>query len=119
MLNFFLIKKSSLLLVLGLFFFLFSVKFTFLPAHSYQIVLLIASFYVIIDYIRNRKNLFSISSEFKIFTYLYLLLFLWIVISYGFNGFEDPYMIKKIIILFFKSILCSLIFVYIFLKFIL
>ncbi len=117
MLNFFLIKKSSLLLVLGLFFFLFSVKFTFLPAHSYQIVLLIASFYVIIDYIRNRKNLFSISSEFKIFTYLYLLLFLWIVISYGFNGFEDPYMIKKIIILFIKSILCSLIFVYIFLKF--
>ena len=117
MLNFFLIKKSSLLLVLGLFFFLFSVKFTFLPAHSYQLVLLIASFYVIIDYIRNRKNLFSISSEFKIFTYLYLLLFLWIVISYGFNGFEDPYMIKKIIILFIKSILCSLIFVYIFLKF--
>ena len=117
MLNFFLIKKSSLLLVLGLFFFLFSVKFTFLPAHSYQIVLLIASFYVIIDYIRNRKNLFSISSEFKIFTYLYLLLFLWIVISYGFNEFEDPYMIKKIIILFIKSILCSLIFVYIFLKF--
>ena len=68
----------------------YQVKFTFLPAHSYHIVLLVASFYVIIDYIRNRKNLFSISSEFKIFIYLYLLLFLWIVISYGFNGFEDP-----------------------------
>lgn len=117
MLNFFLIKKSSLLLILGLFFFLFSVKFTFLPAHSYQIVLLIALFYVIIDYMRNKKNLFSISSEFKIFIYFYLLLLFWIVISYGFNGFEDSYMIKKITILFIKSILCSLIFVYIFLKF--
>ena len=49
MLNFFLIKKSSLLLVLGLFFFLFSVKFTFLPAHSYQIVLLIALFLMTLD----------------------------------------------------------------------
>ena len=117
MLNFFLIKKSSLLLVLGLFFFLFSVKFTFLPTHSYQIVLLIAVFYVIVDYIKNKKNLFNISSEFKSFIYLYLLLLFWIVISYCFNGFEDPYMIKKITILFVKSILCSLIFVYIFLKF--
>ena len=110
-------KKSVLLIVLGLFFFLFSVKFTFLPTHSYQIVLLIAIFYVIVDYIKNKKNLFNISSEFKSFIYLYLLLLFWIVISYCFNGFEDPYMIKKITILFVKSILCSLIFVYIFLKF--
>jgi hypothetical protein len=72
---------------------------------------------VIVDYIKNKKNLFNISSEFKSFIYLYLLLLFWIVISYCFNGFEDPYMIKKITILFVKSILCSLIFVYIFLKF--
>jgi hypothetical protein len=115
--EFFSNKKASLLIILGLFFFLFSVKFTFLPTHSYQIVLLIAIFYVIVDYIKNKKNLFSISSEFKSFIYLYLLLLFWIVISYCFNGFEDPYMIKKITILFVKSILCSLIFVYIFLKF--
>jgi hypothetical protein len=115
--EFFSNKKASLLIILGLFFFLFSVKFTFLPTHSYQIVLLIAVFYVIVDYIKNKKNLFNISSEFKSFIYLYLLLLFWIVISYCFNGFEDPYMIKKITILFVKSILCSLIFVYIFLKF--
>jgi len=115
--EFFSNKKASLLIILGLFFFLFSVKFTFLPTHSYQIVLLIAIFYVIVDYIKNKKNLFNISSEFKSFIYLYLLLLFWIVISYCFNGFEDPYMIKKITILFVKSILCSLIFVYIFLKF--
>ena len=117
MIEFFSNKKASLLIILGLFFFLFSVKFTFLPTHSYQIVLLIAIFYVIVDYIKNKKNLFNISSEFKSFIYLYLLLLFWIVISYCFNGFEDPYMIKKITILFVKSILCSLIFVYIFLKF--
>lgn len=117
MIEFFSNKKASLLIILGLFFFLFSVKFTFLPTHSYQIVLLIAVFYVIVDYIKNKKNLFNISSEFKSFIYLYLLLLFWIVISYCFNGFEDPYMIKKITILFVKSILCSLIFVYIFLKF--
>ena len=117
MIEFFSNKKASLLIILGLFFFLFSVKFTFLPTHSYQIVLLIAIFYVIIDYIKNKKKLFIISSEFKNFIYLYLLLLFWIVISYCFNGFEDPYMIKKITILFVKSILCSLIFVYIFLKF--
>ena len=117
MIEFFTNKKASLLIILGLFFFLFSVKFTFLPTHSYQIVLLIAIFYVIVDYIKNKKNLFNISSEFKSFIYLYLLLLFWIVISYCFNGFEDPYMIKKITILFVKSILCSLIFVYIFLKF--
>ena len=117
MIEFFSNKKASLLIILGLFFFLFSVKFTFLPTHSYQIVLLIAIFYVIVDYIKNKKNLFNISSEFNFFIYLYLLLLFWIVISYCFNGFEDPYMIKKITILFVKSILCSLIFVYIFLKF--
>ena len=117
MIEFFSNKNASLLIILGLFFFLFSVKFTFLPTHSYQIVLLIAIFYVIVDYIKNKKNLFNISSEFKSFIYLYLLLLFWIVISYCFNGFEDPYMIKKITILFVKSILCSLIFVYIFLKF--
>ena len=117
MIEFFSNKKASLLIILGLFFFLFSVKFTFLPTHSYQIVLLIAIFYVIVDYIKNKKNLFNISSEFKSFIYLYLLLLFWILISYCFNGFEDPYMIKKITILFVKSILCSLIFVYIFLKF--
>ena len=67
-------KKSVLLIVLGLFFFLFSVKFTFLPLHSYQIVLLIVFFYVLVDYIKNKKNLFIISSEFKNFIYFYLLL---------------------------------------------
>ena len=116
MIEFFSNKKASLLIILGLFFFFFFLKFTFLPTHSYLIVLLIAIFYVIVDYIKNKKNLFNISSEFKSFIYLYLLLLFWIVISYCFNGFEDPYMIKKITILFVKSILCSLIFVYIFLK---
>ena len=117
MIEFFSNKKTNLLIILGLFFFLFSVKFTFLPTHSYQVVFLIAIFYVIIDYIKNKKKLFIISSEFKNFIYLYLLLLFWIFISYCFNGFGDPYMIKKISILFVKSILCSLIFVYIFLKF--
>lgn len=109
-------KKSVFLPILGLFFFLFSVKFSFLPTHTYQIVILIALFYVLVDYVKNRKNLFVISSEFKNFIYFYLLLLFWILISYSFNGFQDPYMIKKITVLFIKSILCSLLFVYIFLK---
>jgi hypothetical protein len=109
-------KKSVLLLILGLFFFLFSVKFSFLPVHSYQIVLLITFFYVIADYVKNKENLFVVSSEFKNFIYFYLLFLFWILISYSFNEFEDPYMIKKIIVLFIKSIFCSLLFVYIFLR---
>lgn len=110
-------KRNIVLIVLGLFFFLFSVKFTFLPVHSYIIVLLIGFIYVIIDYIKNRNFSLVITSEIRNLSYIFLLLLFWILISYCFNGFEDPYMIKKITALFIKSILCSMIFVYIFLKF--
>ena len=110
-------KENILLIILGLFFFLFSVKFTFIPVHSYLIVLLLGILYVTVDYIKNKKTLFVLTVEIRNFIYIFLLLLLWILISYGFNGFEDSYMIKKITALFIKSILCSIIFVYIFLKF--
>ena len=117
MLNSLINKSSAPLLVFGLFFFLFSVKFSFLTTQSYHIVILIAIFYVLIDYTKNKENLLVVNSEFKGFIYFYLLLLFWVLISYSFNGFEDPYMIKKMIILFIKSILCSVLFVYVFFKF--
>mgnify|MGYP003544444211 CR=1 FL=1 len=90
-------KENILLIILGLFFFLFSVKFTFIPVHSYLIVLLLGILYVTVDYIKNKKTLFVLTVEIRNFIYIFLLLLLWILISYGFNGFEDSYMIKKII----------------------
>lgn len=96
-----------------LFFFFYSVNFTFLPVHSYKIIMLILIAYLILT---KPKPKLDFNKDIKVFLLFYLGLLFWTILSYIFNEYSDLILVKAISLLLVKSILGVSLFVFIAIK---